>query len=190
MTTIDWSSLKKTADDATRPIPIGDYLVQVDKAEATQASTGAQMIKIQAHVVGGEANGRTVFNNFVLSPDKAFALAMFFRGMAAFGFGDDFFSQQPSMEQIAAAMVGRYATVTLSIRQWQGQDRNQCDAWSQPPAGYENPDVSVVDVMVATAYAATASPGVPSEVSSSGVPNVTVPSPTTGAVNDGPPLPF
>ncbi len=184
MTTIDWSSLKKTADDATRPIPVGSYVVQVDKAEAAQASTGAQMIKIQGHVVGGEANGRAVFNNFVLSPDKAFALAMFFRGMAAFGFGDDFFSQQPSMEQIAAAMVGRYATVTLSIRQWQGQDRNQCDAWDVPPAQYANPDIDLIWSPDTTHEQTT--PGVPSVPSTPAVPSTVA----AAGVPDGPPLPF
>lgn len=129
MTEINWSALKQQADDATKPVPPGDYVVEIKKAEATTASTsGNPMLKVQMTVVEGPQAGKTVFNNFNLTLDSAFAMSIFFRHMEAFGLGTSFFAGgNPSMEAVAQALVGRRAKATLSIRPWQGQDRNQCD---------------------------------------------------------------
>lgn len=148
MSTIDWNALKKTADDATKPAPPDDYTCEITKCEATSAaSSGNPMLKATMKIVDGPYAGKTVFNNFNLTLDHAFAMSIFFRHMAAFGLTDEFFAQGPEMDQVAAALVGRRARVTLSIRQWQGQDRNQVDN-VQPipgvPAGGPGSSVPVI----------------------------------------------
>jgi hypothetical protein len=130
---IDWASLKKTADDATKPLPKDWYEVVVDSAERKTASTGSEMISVKLKVDAGPHAGRMLFTNFVLSPDSGFALSLFFRNMAALGITDEYFGQlsasgmdvQASLTSIAQVIVGRRARVEVGVRQWQGQDRNE-----------------------------------------------------------------
>lgn len=133
MSGIDWKSLKKTADDATRALPADWYDVVVDKAVQKPASTGSEMIVVTFKVDAGPHAGRAVFTNLVLSPESGFALSIFFRNLAALGVDDNFFGQltqsgmdvRASLVTIAEAIVGRRARVQLGVRQWQGQDRNE-----------------------------------------------------------------
>lgn len=130
MTSRSFADLKKTADDATRPLPDGAYEVVVSKAEATMASTGSPMIKAQLRVIDGQFKNRVLFTNFVLSVDSDFALSIFFNNMAALGLDDAFFNTLTddhalAMETIAQLILGRQATANVSSRTWNGQLRNE-----------------------------------------------------------------
>lgn len=112
----------------------GDYDAQVTKAEAKKSSNGKDMIFVVFKIIPNELNETkgTVPNNFVISPENPNAVAFFFQHMAALGLGETFFanvspSTETAMKEIAEALVGRKATITVSTRQWQGQDRNQVD---------------------------------------------------------------
>ncbi|OFW55819.1 MAG: hypothetical protein A2Y75_05230 [Candidatus Solincola sediminis] len=154
MTSIDWASLRQTADDATKPVPEGEYDLVVNKAEATRASSGSPMIKMQLRVVGGPSDKKTIFHNITLTADNAFALAMFFRAMDAFGLNSTWFEQNnPSLEQIAAGLVERPVHATIGIRQFQGSDRNEIKQLSTSLTG---------GVGVPLAVTTTNGPGVPS----------------------------
>jgi Protein of unknown function (DUF669) len=135
MTSVNWSDLKTTADDAGfEPLPANDYDVVIDTAAAKQASSGKNMISVQFKVESGPYQGRSLWNQFVISPENANALAFFFRHMAALGLNSEYFKAEPPLERVAADLIGRRCMVKVSIRQWQGQDRNQVDAVA-PPAG-------------------------------------------------------
>lgn len=142
MTTVRWDALKKTADDATRPVDDGVYLVTVDKAEHATATTGSEMIKATLAVVSGPRQGRRLFTNIVFAPDNDFALSRFFTSLAAFGIDDEFFAgiQQQnldvpaSLQLMAQAIIGRQANATVGTRVWQGQPRNEVKAL-EPVAG-------------------------------------------------------
>lgn len=125
--TVNWSQLKKSADDATKPAPDGDHPVEIGKATLVTNSSGNPMYKIQAKIFDGPATGKTVFNNFNITVDSAFAMAIFFRHMAALGLDDNFFGNGPSHEEVCSALVGRRSMWTLSTREWQGQPRNQVE---------------------------------------------------------------
>lgn len=128
MSQMDWSALKKFADDSTKPAPVGEYVVEVKKCDAANAqSSGNPMLKAQLVICDGPSAGKSVPNNFNLTVDNGFAMSIFFRHMAAFGLDDKFFAGQPSIEQVAATLVGRRARVQLSIRTWQGRELNQVD---------------------------------------------------------------
>jgi hypothetical protein len=125
-TTHNWKDLKKRGDDATRPAEPGWYVIECIKSEARKASTtGNPMIAVQFKIVEGPAAGKTVFNNFNLTPDSDFALGIFFNHLAAFGLDEAFFSTDPSIEQVAASLVGRQANVELEIQPFNGIDRNR-----------------------------------------------------------------
>lgn len=135
MSEINWAELRKTADDASRPVPEGKYQIVVTEAEATRAaSSGNPMIKLKVEIVSGPASGRRIFHNINLTPDSGFALARFFSTMDAFGMTETYFVQDPSFEQIAQDLVGRYVFATVGIKNWQGQDRNELKAFESDPA--------------------------------------------------------
>jgi hypothetical protein len=148
MASINWQDLQKAAGDAAfTPVPVGVYDVYVDTAEATQSSTGKDMIKVTFKVQNGPHEGRGIFNQFVISPDSANALAFFFRHMAALGLDEAFFAVNPPLETVAATLVGRTCRVKVGIREYQGQDRNE-----------------VQQVLPATAGTATTTPPAPAQL--------------------------
>lgn len=125
--TINWKDLKKRAEDATRPPEPGWYVLECTKAElGNAASSGNPMIKSQFKIVEGPAAGKSgIFNNFNLTVDNDFAMSVFFRHMAAFGFDEDYFNSGPSLEQLTASLVGRRANVQIGHHMWQGAPRAQ-----------------------------------------------------------------
>ena len=129
MTTIDFSKALADAKSASfEAMPIGDYNIEVVKADAVTASTGRPMIKCKMKVIDGGFMNRPVMTQFVLVVDNPNALAMFFRNMKAFGLDENFFAQMGAggqLDPVAGALVGRRAQVTLGIRKWQGEDRNE-----------------------------------------------------------------
>src|SRR5688500_10525307 len=112
------------------------------------------MIKVQFKVEAGPHAGRTLFTNFVLSPDSAFALTIFFRNMAALGFDDNYFAQlsesgldvKASMVTIAGALEGRKARVEVGTRVWQGQERNEVTNMTAPLGGASSASVGLPGV--------------------------------------------
>lgn len=136
MTTVPWSDLQKAAGEAGfDPVPAGTYDVVIDTAQAKTAATGKNMIAVKFKVENGPQQGKTIFNQFVLSPDSANALAFFFRHMTALGLGEAYFAAQPPLERVAGDLIGRRCQVQVSIRQWQGTDRNQVEAVAPPVGG-------------------------------------------------------
>lgn len=122
---IDWASLSKQAAAAFDPVPAGDYNATITECTATTASTGKPMLKAKFRINGGPHDGRIVFNNFTITADNPNAMGFFFRHMKALGLDADFFATSPSMPKVADAMAGRPATITVGIRQYQGQDQNE-----------------------------------------------------------------
>lgn len=176
---VNWADLKKTADDATKPLPKDWYEVVVDSAERKTASTGSEMISVKFKVDAGPHAGRVLFTNFVLSPDSGFALSLFFRNLAALGVDEGFFNGlsqsgmdiQASLAAIAQAIVGRRASVEVGIRQWQGQDRNE------------------VTNMKGTTTGAGGVPGAPGPIGGPPVPGVAGGPPVPPVPPAGPPTP-
>lgn len=176
MGNINWLDLQKAAGDAAfTPLPNDVYDVFVDEAEATKTSTDKDMIKVKFKVQNGPHEGRGIFNQFVISPDSANALAFFFRHMAALGLDEAFFAANPPLQHVAATLVGRACRIKVSTREYQGQDRNQVDqvlpptpgtATTAPPAPTQMPTVppTPAPAPTATAPTPTAPPVTPAPV--------------------------
>jgi hypothetical protein len=103
---VNWSALKKQANDATRPAPVGEHVVEIKKCSWKLNSSGNPMYSVQANVVEGPAEGKTIFNNFNLTTENSFAMAIFFRHMEALGLGDAFFAAGPSHDQVCRDRTG------------------------------------------------------------------------------------
>jgi hypothetical protein len=177
MTTLNWADLQAAAGEAGfDPVPAGLYDVVVDTAESKTASTGKQMIACRFKITSGPYEGKSVFNNFVISSDNPNALAFFFRHMTALGLGEAYFASSPPLERVAADLAGRRCRIQVSIRNQQDQPaRNQVDT-VLPPAG--GPATVSVPAVTSPAAPVAGMPPVPA-AAVPGVPTVTSSTPAT-----------
>lgn len=133
MTTINFNQAIQDAKSVSfEALPIGDYDIRVIESTATTASSGKPMIKVKMEVITGPYAPRKVFNQFVLSLENPNAVSIFFRHMRAFGLDEQFFAAlgpEGSLDPVAAALLGRQATVKLGHREWQGENRNNCEGF-------------------------------------------------------------
>jgi len=97
----------------------------VKTAEKKTTGTGKDKIAVRFSVTSGPSEGKSVFNDFVISPDNGTALGFFFRHMKALGLGTDYFASNPDLTKVAADLVGRNCVVVVGIRQWNEEDRNE-----------------------------------------------------------------
>jgi hypothetical protein len=193
--TINWKDLRKQADDATKPVPADWYEVIVDKAEAKQAQTGSQMIAAQFKIETGPHAGRTVFTNFVFTPDKAFALNIFFRNMEALGVDGSFFAQlqeagfgvEAAMAKIAETIAGRRARIEVGMRTWNGQERNEVKNMAAPTTG---PGGTPGGGQAPAVLSGGPAGGPPVPPASAGLPPVPPAAPSSADVTAPPALPY
>lgn len=113
------------AGDSFEPLPSGDYDFEISQADVAQSQNGKTMYKVRARVESGPHENRLVFHNFVVSPENPNALAMFFRQMNVLGLNRDFFAQNPGDHHVAEALAGKRFRGQVTIKTWQGQDRNE-----------------------------------------------------------------
>jgi hypothetical protein len=132
VSTMNWGDLQKTAADATRLLEDGPYPVEVTSAEATSSKAGNPQIKVKVRVCDGPATGRALFTQMTVS-DSGFGLAMFFRSLAALGVTADVLASGPSLEQVAAALVGRKALANVDHSTYQGVERNGIKDFAPDP---------------------------------------------------------
>jgi hypothetical protein len=135
-----FSDLVTAADEAGFFLfPADTYDVVIDSAEAGQTSTGKQQIKVKFRVVTGPYAGKNakIFNNFVLSPENANALSFFFRHMEAMGLPREYFMQNPRLQHVAAALIGRPCRIVISdTREYpEGSGKKQNDVTNIMPPG-------------------------------------------------------
>lgn len=129
MTTVNFNQVLQDAKSASfEALPVGDYDVEVEKADSVTSSNGRPMIKTTFKVVVGPHTNRKVINNFVLVVDNPTALAIFFRNMKVLGLTDEFFASlgaSGTLDPVAQAIVGRRARLKLGQREWNGEMRNE-----------------------------------------------------------------
>lgn len=183
MTTIGWNQLMEEAGKAGFELwpAANSYDVEVSRAEVSKTSTGKDQIKAWFRSVSGVPKG-TLINNFVISPESQNALAFFFRHMKAMGLDETYFAQQPTLEQVAQAIVGRRCRIKVGVRKWNEQDQNDVQNVLPPASAAGQQPVTAV-----------AQPGVPSGVPAApapAVPNGTAPAPAPVATASSvPPAP-
>lgn len=185
MSDFDFNQLMKESADAFRPVATGDHVGEIIKAVATKSSNGKPMIKCTIRVVNGADAGRNFYNNFTLTTDNPKAMGMFFRHMAALGLDAGFFSANPAMEQVAAALVGRHALWTIAHREWNNVMQEDVKG-IKAVQGFNGPTAGPV-AGVPVPGAATPGPSVPTP--SPSVPTPT-PTPSPATPSGAPPLPI
>lgn len=145
MASVPFSDLLKASEDAGfTNCPPGEYDVRVVEASTKTTGGGKDMIIAKFEILTGPHAGRKVSNNFVISPENANALGFFFRHMRAMGLGGDFFAQNPSVEQVAASLIGKTCRIEVGTRHWNGEDREDVKKIMPPTAGIGTPATSVM----------------------------------------------
>jgi len=102
----------------------GTYTVEITKATAAQTGTGKQAIKLVLKVIEGPEVGTTIPDQMTWSPESPVAARIFSQSLAICGAEPGWIkNSRPSMEEIAARMVGSVVSIRTTIRQFNGQDQ-------------------------------------------------------------------
>lgn len=131
MAEFNWNDLKKAAEDAGFVVvPQGKYDAVVSKATAGKSSQGKDQIKVTFKITTGPYAGKPVNTQFTISADNAIALGFFFRHMAALGLDGNYFARVPApdLSQVANDILGKNCQIEVSVKPWNGEDRNQIDS--------------------------------------------------------------
>lgn len=123
MATISWSELRATAESGPKPVPAGKYEAIAERVNVKETKSGKTMFGVMFRIVAGPENGSTIWTNLVVSPDSPRALGILFQQFDAMGLTSTFFAENPSDEQIAAALENARATITVKIGEWDGMPR-------------------------------------------------------------------
>ena len=130
MPSTSWADALETAGSAEgfEVLPKADYHFKVTGSQHKIASTGKDMFELKCTIQEGPHAGRVLFTNLVLSPDNATAMQIFFKKMKALGLTPEYFKGEPSNEEVANAVLDREFRGGVTIRQWQGEDRNEINS--------------------------------------------------------------
>lgn len=173
MASVPFSDLLKASEDAGfTNCPPGTYDVRVASSETKTTAAGKDMIIVKFEIVGGPNGGRKVSNNFVISPENANALGFFFRHMRALGLDSAYFAQNPSVEQVAASLVGKTARIEVGTREWNGEQREDVKKILPPVAGSVAPPAPVSTDPMASAPQAVSPMSAPAPAADPNAPKV------------------
>lgn len=143
MTSFNFTELMKTANESDmEPMPPTSGHFKVIKAEAKKTAKGKDMIAVRFKSLEGESKGKAFNNNYVISPESANALWMFFKQMEAFGLTKDgFFATNPSMDKTAKTLLNRVVWLKVTDdREWNGRKQNEIAEIAAPKnPSYANP---------------------------------------------------
>lgn len=139
MTYINWDDLLNTAKEASfQVLPASDYHIRVEEPQAVTSSTAKPMVKFRCRVQSGPHQRASILTQQVLTIDNPQAVAIFIRFLNSFGINEQILRQLGTTQDltpIAQMLDGREAIAVVSIRQWQGEDRNQVDRFKPIGAG-------------------------------------------------------
>lgn len=128
MSSLSFKQLQDQAKESGigEPIPPGRYTVKAIEATAGRTKAGDKdKIEVKFSVISGPHANRKIFNTYTISPENNNALAFFFKHMLAFGLGSDFFASEPTIQQVAQALVEKTVDVDVIIDTYDNQDRNK-----------------------------------------------------------------
>lgn len=153
MAEVSVSDLYQTFEkDELVVLPPGNHRLEVISCSVRNGNAVMPVFR----AVGGPYAGKRVMCGQETLTEKA--ASIFFRNMKGFGLEKSFFDTQPSMEQIAQALVGRVVDVELTIEPWKGEDRNKHGIGAVKLVGTKDAAGVLTEVGGGTTPAATPAP--------------------------------
>lgn len=163
-------------NDLIEALPAGTYQLEITHAKAL-----ANGVRPTYKVVGAgpHANKKVMAGGFYLTEKSR---SIFFRNMACLGLDVNYFAQQPTLDDVAKALVGRIADVEVEVRQYNGEDRNEIPIGriklvSAPPL----PGVGGAPVVTQAAAPAPAAPAAPAPAAPAAAAPAAPPTPPAAA---------
>lgn len=136
MSDINWSEVLDdiAQDPGLKPLEPGNYTVIVEKAEAVRAqSSNAPMIKVQARVKGGSADGKVLFTNLVFSTGNPKAMNFTLRKLDGLGLSTETITaNNMSTAAIASAIIGAVADVEVTQKEYNDTTQNEIKSFKRP----------------------------------------------------------
>lgn len=131
MATTTFGDLRREAekDGGFSPHPKGIFTMQITSADVKRGSQGQPQVLARFQTIDpGEYNGRSLLNNMSPKKNDGNANPVFFRQMAALGFGDDnaLWSQVDNLDEdqavalIASSLVGAQGMVEVDHQDFNG----------------------------------------------------------------------
>lgn len=188
MTSGGWDDLVRTAEEgglAFELVPDNEYEFYIKKATARKTQDGKKdMIAAMCAIIGGPQDGKTVYNQFVISPENPLALGFFFRHMTVLGADKNWFSAHPApnaggLAMLADFILGSRFRATVTTKSVNKEMRNNLD--------------KIMPSAVAPGQkfggAATPPPGLAPQPGLSQPPPAPAPAPTPSSAPTVPPVP-
>lgn len=124
MTTLPWDDMRSSVkDDGKQRVPDGVYECVLKSTDLGTTANGYNKINARFVVETGPYKGGSIFNSFVITPDKPGGVDLFYRNLAALGLAEDVLqAAKPSLEQLAEMMKDRRAELTLATRMFNGKE--------------------------------------------------------------------
>lgn len=133
-----WSDMMNDAAKAeTRkfvPLEPDTYQFVIKEQPTVESKDGVDTIVSKPAVESGPRAGATIFHRFRIDSESATSLDIFFNQMTALGLGPDFFAQEPDINQVANALVGRRFSAEAYKREYNGKDYVNLRRFT-PPVG-------------------------------------------------------
>lgn len=152
------------------------------KLEVTNCSPRNNGVLPTYKLVEGPGAGARVFAGGIYPGETEGGRIAFFRKLEKFGLGKEFFGQNPTLEDVAKALVGRVIEADLEVGHWQGEPRNEMGFGIKLVSAPATPAVGGVPAAAVTTT--TTTPPTATPVPSATAPSSTVTAPPPGTTND------
>lgn len=132
---IDWNKELDKVDEATKPISEGAHTFTITSATPASSSNGNPMIRLIVSVTGGPDDGKIGYPNVVFAFENPRAMKMTMKRLTSLGISEQMLrAENLSVEQIAARLIGRTVTGTVSHRMYNGEIQSDVDFLGGTPA--------------------------------------------------------
>ena len=146
-----FSSFEK---DKINPLPEGEYDLEVATAKGKGGNT---VVATYTVLTGPYVGHKALIGQFSFGSETAASIA--FQNLEGFGLDKAYFQQDPSVDDIARALLGRRVHAFVQLREFNNQPRNQFAIGAVKLLGAAPP--TSIGAIPALAPAVTAAPPVP-----------------------------
>lgn len=145
---MNWDDIlnDQDGDEEVGVLPKGLYNVEVTAAEAAGPSAaGNRWVKVSCKVLDGPYENRMLWTNIVFVLTNSKAMKFTIAKLKALGVSQEWLrSSNPSMDDIAARIVGKHAVADVDdTKEYNGQKQNEIKTF-KPLSGSNNGVTSVV----------------------------------------------
>lgn len=125
MATANWADMDAAAEEALKPAPEGQYIIEIKSCTEKESSDKKPQFAFNFKIAEGPYKGKTVFHTITFNDEKPTALVMAREFLASIGFKSiaDWGNTDP--KQRLEIVVGRRVEADVQINEWKGRQSNR-----------------------------------------------------------------